>query len=307
MPKGPGRPVLSSAVDALLGSGAPLPAVGERRRLREAHGLTQAQVAQALGVRRATVGAWESGGAEPRRPEREAYVRLLDELAGRYPAAVPDTLATPDDGVTAEPAGPGSGPGPAATVPAVPVPVPDSGRGTVRADGPAALKPLFRSFLHSAWRLESRRTYAWHARRPEYVAFATGRHVEWDLESAWCRERRAQRALGKRYQRVRVMDEPYTECQLYLLLQNTPRNAAAGEDVRFLTRRHADELGLPREDFWIFDARTVAVLRFDDESDESAGVELITEPAEVLRHIQVREAAWHHAVSQERMAEALGV
>ncbi|MGW8988308.1 telomere-associated protein Tap [Streptomyces zhihengii] len=77
---------LFDAVDALIASRSPLPVPAERRRLRQAHALTLDEVAAALQVRRATVGAWESGRTEPRPPEREAYARLLEQLATLYPA-----------------------------------------------------------------------------------------------------------------------------------------------------------------------------------------------------------------------------
>ncbi|MFF3360416.1 DUF6879 family protein [Streptomyces misionensis] len=66
-----------------------------------------------------------------------------------------------------------------------------------------------------------------------------------------------------------------------------------------LTRSKADELQLPGEDFWIFDARVVALLHFDD-ADDMTGVELITNPVEVLRYAQAREAAWHHAMPYDQ-------
>ncbi|MDX2540044.1 telomere-associated protein Tap [Streptomyces scabiei] len=78
---------LFDAVDALVASRSPLPPPTERRRLRQAHALTLDEVAAALDVRRATVGGWESGRTEPRPPEREAYARLLKQLAQLYPAS----------------------------------------------------------------------------------------------------------------------------------------------------------------------------------------------------------------------------
>ncbi|MFF8790876.1 telomere-associated protein Tap [Streptomyces sp. NPDC015125] len=82
------------AVDALVASRSPLPTAQERKRLRTAHGLTLDDVAGALKVRRATVSAWESTKkpTEPRGPEREAYARLLTQLAELYPAPVPATF-----------------------------------------------------------------------------------------------------------------------------------------------------------------------------------------------------------------------
>ncbi|MGW0500991.1 telomere-associated protein Tap [Streptomyces sp. NPDC003007] len=86
---------LFDAVDALVASRSPLPPPAERRRLRQAHALTLDEVASALGVRRATVGGWESGKAEPRPPEREAYARLLKQLATLYPA--PESTGAPQE------------------------------------------------------------------------------------------------------------------------------------------------------------------------------------------------------------------
>ncbi|MBW5487176.1 helix-turn-helix transcriptional regulator, partial [Streptomyces bambusae] len=62
---------LFAAVDALLEEAAAqdvLPHPDERKRLREAAGLSQDQVAKALSVRRETVTSWETGRTEPPPP-----------------------------------------------------------------------------------------------------------------------------------------------------------------------------------------------------------------------------------------------
>ncbi|MEV5470190.1 helix-turn-helix domain-containing protein [Streptomyces griseoincarnatus] len=94
-------PELFDRVDALIASRAVLPPPAERKRLRQAHGFTLDEVAEALQVRRATVSAWESGKTEPRPPEREAYARLLSKLLQLYPA---DPSATTPVHDTAAPA-----------------------------------------------------------------------------------------------------------------------------------------------------------------------------------------------------------
>ncbi|MFJ9628769.1 helix-turn-helix domain-containing protein [Streptomyces sp. NPDC101175] len=63
----------------------PLPPPKERRRLREAASLTQAQLATRVGVSRETVRAWETGRTTPRGRKREAYAKLLDDLAANTP------------------------------------------------------------------------------------------------------------------------------------------------------------------------------------------------------------------------------
>ncbi|MEU1893494.1 DUF6879 family protein [Streptomyces pristinaespiralis] len=152
---------------------------------------------------------------------------------------------------------------------------------------------MFTTLKHSAWRLETRRRYASDEATDTYRQFAAGEAVDWDLDDPWCVERREQVALGKRFERVRILDEPATPGQRYLL-DNARRNEAAGETIRVLPRGQANELRLPSQDFWIFDARVVALLHFDH-GDAMTGVELITNPVAVIRCLQAREAAWHHA------------
>ncbi|WP_380280868.1 DUF6879 family protein [Kitasatospora purpeofusca] len=78
------------------------------------------------------------------------------------------------------------------------------------------------------------------------------------------------------------------------LLDNAGRNCAVGEDIRYLRRADADRLGLPEEDTWLFDSRVIALLHFDPD-DDLTGVELITDPVQLARACQVRDAAWHFA------------
>ena len=58
-----------------------LPPPPARRQLREAAGISQLDVAQALGVTREAVSLWESGLRTPRAENAAAYVALLDRLA----------------------------------------------------------------------------------------------------------------------------------------------------------------------------------------------------------------------------------
>ncbi|MFE2551535.1 helix-turn-helix domain-containing protein [Streptomyces sp. NPDC059355] len=91
-----------------------LPSPKERRRLREAAGLTYEAVATAVGVRTNTVRSWESGRTHPRGRKLDAYAALL-----RSPAPTPaaaDTApaaAAPPDAATQDPAGAAPGGTPA--------------------------------------------------------------------------------------------------------------------------------------------------------------------------------------------------
>ncbi|MEV7526593.1 helix-turn-helix domain-containing protein [Streptomyces sp. NPDC091371] len=89
---------LFAAVDALLEEAAAkdaLPHPDERKRLREAAGLSQDQIAKALSVRRETVTSWEIGRTAPRPPKRAAYARLLEGLATLHPINAVNAAPTP--------------------------------------------------------------------------------------------------------------------------------------------------------------------------------------------------------------------
>ncbi|WP_328757491.1 helix-turn-helix transcriptional regulator [Streptomyces sp. NBC_00271] len=57
-----------------------LPQPDERRALREAAGLTQEDIAEALGVTRAAVGHWETGARSPRGRLLTEYVDVIRVL-----------------------------------------------------------------------------------------------------------------------------------------------------------------------------------------------------------------------------------
>ncbi|MFI9191123.1 telomere-associated protein Tap [Streptomyces californicus] len=109
---------LFDAIDALVASRSPLPPPAERKRLRQAHGLTLEEVATTLDVRRATVGAWESGRTEPRPPQREPYAHLLKRLARLYPSPTATEGGTPAIPTATAPAVPSA---PAEAAPSAPV------------------------------------------------------------------------------------------------------------------------------------------------------------------------------------------
>ncbi|MDI3408372.1 DUF6879 family protein [Streptomyces cavernicola] len=163
---------------------------------------------------------------------------------------------------------------------------------------------LFLHFEHSAWHLETRRGYADDRNDPDYDEFLTTGTAPLDLDSSWCTNIRHQTAQGKYVGRVRIVDDPPTQGQLFLL-SYARCNAATGEDARTLWRADADRVHLPAEDFWIFDSRLAAVLRFGD-NDVFHDVEIITEPARVLHYCQARDAAVHASIPYDEFAAELG-
>ncbi|NEC92190.1 DUF6879 family protein [Streptomyces sp. SID12501] len=174
-----------------------------------------------------------------------------------------------------------------------------------RAEAPelqpfASVSHLFREFRHTAFRLEARRGYASDRNSPMWPRFLAGEDVAGEPDNAWRENVRAQTAQGKRFERVRLVDDPPTRGQEFLLAR-APSNVAAGEDIRNLTRGQAHELRLPDGDFWLFDSKTVARFAFDDE-DTTLGVYVTEDPSEVLAACQARDAAWHHAIPAAEFA-----
>jgi hypothetical protein len=167
------------------------------------------------------------------------------------------------------------------------------------SSNPPALQPfasishLFAEFRHTAWRLETRRGYASDRSSPKWARFLAGEDVAADPDNAWRDNVRAQTAQGKRFERVRLVDEPLTQGQEFLLASGLG-NVAAGEDIRNLPRAEAERLRLPDFDFWLFDSKTLVRFAFDDE-DTTLGVYVTEDPAEVLAACQARDTAWHYA------------
>nr|WP_098892285.1 DUF6879 family protein [Streptomyces sp. or3] len=158
----------------------------------------------------------------------------------------------------------------------------------------ARILDFFRAgFEHTAWRLETRREYAADQGSEEYQQFLQGVAPPLDDGGPWFTNARAQTADGRRIERVRLVDEPPTDNQRYLLA-TTPANLAAGEDIRYLYRAEADAIGLTDAgDFWLFDSRVLARFNW---TDPERRMELTTDPEQVVWACQVRDAAWHYAV-----------
>lgn len=153
---------------------------------------------------------------------------------------------------------------------------------------------LFAEFEHTAFRLETRRGYASDREGARFQAFMRGVDPEPEPSHPWNINVRAKTEQGARFSRVRIIDEPPTDGQRFLMA-TAAGNVDAGEDIRVLPRSQAVGLGLPDFDLWLFDSRTLVRMHIDD-TDTTTGVELLDDPAEVLAACRARDAAWRLAV-----------
>ncbi|MFJ1975334.1 DUF6879 family protein [Streptomyces sp. NPDC087903] len=153
---------------------------------------------------------------------------------------------------------------------------------------------LFGEFKHTAFRLETRRGYASDRQGARFQAFLRGILPEPEPDHPWNVNVREKTEQGARFCRVRVIDEPPTDGQRFLMA-TAAGNVAAGEDIRVLARSKAASLNLPDNDLWLFDSRTLVRMDIDD-TDTTIGVELVDDQADVLAACRARDAAWRAAV-----------
>lgn len=147
----------------------------------------------------------------------------------------------------------------------------------------AEFERLFDTFRTSAWRLECQGTY----REPEEAEplqrFLAGEPDDLAWYADWPEWVRGVRASGRTIGRVRVLTDPLTDYLRFELDRLTPPALDGGEDIRVLPAGKFATLGVPREDFWIFDDATAGVLHFGDTG--VTGVEMIIGPDKVAEFV----------------------
>ncbi|MCX5321289.1 DUF6879 family protein [Streptomyces sp. NBC_00120] len=111
---------------------------------------------------------------------------------------------------------------------------------------------LFTEFERTAFRLETRRGYATDRAGARFKAFLRGVDPVPEPDHPWNVNVRDKAEQGARFSRVRIVDEPPTDGQRFLMA-TAAGNVDAGEDIRVVARAEAVRLELPDCDFWLFD------------------------------------------------------
>jgi hypothetical protein len=136
-------------------------------------------------------------------------------------------------------------------------------------------------FEHTAWRLETLDYYE----TTQYARWRAGEPVErggWDAL-----------LQVKSVARVHVVPEVLTG-YLEFEIAFYRDSVAAGEDIRLIPAADAQRLELPELDFWIFDDREVAIMRYDA-AGVHLGADLVTKPQFVAQCRLWRDLASEHA------------
>jgi len=158
-----------------------------------------------------------------------------------------------------------------------------------------------RSYQHTAYRLEVRDSYADPGEADHVRRFLAREQPDDSWMEDWMGLILRRTLEGQRIGRVRVVSEPWSDYTRFGL--NLSRlNVAAGEDIRYLSRDRATDLGLPQYDYWLLDSHKMCILRHDDR-DVLLGADVIHDPAVVVEHAHYRDIARHYALPR---AEYLG-
>lgn len=165
---------------------------------------------------------------------------------------------------------------------------------------------LVRGFSESAFRLETRESYALGYEETEFRRFLAGTPsapTDIDWWGPWF-GRVAQFAReGKTIGRVRVVDQPPTDYQRWMLWADR-WHAEAGEVIRYIPRSVAVDIGLVRGyDWWLLDDRRVIIMRFT-EAGEIDRKELIEDPLIIARFLAWRDLAIRNAAPAAQVAAA---
>ncbi len=160
-----------------------------------------------------------------------------------------------------------------------------------------ALDELFGACHNSAVHLEMRDGYM--QDDPVYVDWQAG--VDIDPAARWPEwfgliQRTV--ARGVEVRRARIISEPVSEYIRYEYEVTQAHNIAAGELVRWLPRRHASDIALPGNDFWLFDNRLVRFACFSGDGD-FVSAELVDDPVVVKLCAAAFEAVWARAVPHQ--------
>ncbi|MER7752775.1 DUF6879 family protein [Kitasatospora sp. NPDC097643] len=161
---------------------------------------------------------------------------------------------------------------------------------------------LIRTTEQSALHLELRDVYSVDNEAEGFQAWKDGRRLDPMNRASWWRPWldlvQEVTARGVVVRRARIVSEPASE---YIRYEHsfTFTNVAGGEEVRWLPRRHASDLALPGNDFWLFDGKLVQFNIFDGDgrwvhTDETS------DPTVAARCAAAFDAVWERAVPHEK-------
>lgn len=155
------------------------------------------------------------------------------------------------------------------------------------------LGDLFDDFDREAFRLETLDDYSGSGNVDAYRVFQAGQPQPEGYNAGWVNELRGLTNAGKRVYRVHVLKRPLTEYLHFELGWGYRTNMTGGEEFFILDVTDAPNPleGVP--DFWLFDSKDTAVMRYDD-TGAYLGSDVLPQD-EASAYVTYRETALAHA------------
>ena len=125
----------------------------------------------------------------------------------------------------------------------------------------AEFDQLLTGFTAEAIHLEARDAYGTAVELPHMAKWAAGEPDDLVWLQGWCDTLRQHAAAGRVMRRARVVSEPLSEYQHWSHSIADPM-VDAGEDIRWVPRRLVSSIGIPGNDFYLFDDRLVVFLLY---------------------------------------------
>ncbi|MFP3991417.1 hypothetical protein U9R90_28910 [Streptomyces sp. E11-3] len=170
--------------------------------------------------------------------------------------------------------------------------------------------PSFEDLLsgaqRSAWHLEMRDSYGIGDEAADFEHWQRTGECDTDPASAywapWVNLIGGTVGRGVAVRRARIVSEPVTEYIRYEYAGTTV-NIKAGENVRWLPRRHASDIALPGNDFWLFDRTAVLFNHFSGDGNWTEPKwEVRTEPDVIQLAANAFKTVWERGIPHEKYA-----
>jgi len=153
---------------------------------------------------------------------------------------------------------------------------------------------LVHGFEKEAIHLETRDAYGTAVELPYMARWAAGEPDDLEWLQGWCSKIREHADHGRRVRRARIVSEPLSEYQRWSHSIADPM-VDAGEDIRWVPRALVSEIGIPGNDFYLFDDRLAVFLLYEG-SGLIKGKHASDDPAVIALCRKAFEAVWELAI-----------
>jgi hypothetical protein len=161
------------------------------------------------------------------------------------------------------------------------------------------LTDLINSFQKEALHLEMRDSYGTAAEIPHLAKWEAGEPDDTEWLQPWFDRVRAATRAGKVFRRARIVSEPVSDYQKWVL-KDSHLFVEAGEDIRWVPRSRVSTLTLPGNDFWLFDTHVVVFLIFAgnglvvdrQKTTDSAAIQLCTTAFDAVWELSIPDSEY---------------